>query len=272
MLKLLTYVDTPAVLAYLNRHPIEAAFLLGNVIAYGVENRLQEGRNGDYFGYYRGPDLCGIISFYNLGSCILHYEHEAAIDEFGALMQKRNFRIALGFRSIMTPITGYLAGRKDIREIVQCEYMLCRQFQPFILSGATFKTMAELGENRVLDFMASAYRREWNRFNNRTELLRLLSEHCGTEEFLFLVVKNDIKAQAYIQTTTPQVAQIGGIYTSKEQRGRGYSKAIASEFCRRIIQKGGTPSLIVKQDNLPAKRAYEYIGFTYFSDYQIIRF
>lgn len=272
MLKLLKQSDMPAVLAYLYRYPVEAAFLLGNILTYGIEKRSRRGRSGDYFGYYIGAELKGVIAFYNLGSCIPHYESQEAIAELSRLMLRRNYKMVLGFHKMVGPLIECLGSKKPLRENAESQYMINRQLKPFALEGALFKTAAEVGEIRAADFVANAYRRGYNDIKSRQEILKMFREHTEDEQFLFLLINGEIKAQAYVQTSTPAIAQIGGVYTMEEERGRGYCKAITSEFSRRIICKGKLPSLIVRNDNIPAKRAYEHIGFCYYDDYSIVKF
>jgi len=164
------------------------------------------------------------------------------------------------------------AGKKLPREVAESQYMINRQPALFPLKGAVFKTAAEVGESRAAEFAAHAYRRGYNDIKSKQEILKMFREHTKDEQFLFLLINDEIKSQAYVQTSTPAVAQIGGIYTVETERGRGYCKALTAEFCRRIGEKGKIPSLIVQKDNIPAKKAYERIGFDYYDDYSIIKF
>ena len=78
-------------------------------------------------------------------------------------------------------------------------------------------------------------------------------------------------AQAGIQTYTPKINQIGSVYTPEEERGKGYAKAIVSEICKRIIERGKMPTLMVNKDNTPAVRAYNALGFEHYDDYLIVK-
>lgn len=271
MIKLLTHTDLPATLAYMHKHYLETAFLLGNVLAYGVENRWEDSRSGDYFGYFEGAELRGIIGFYNSASCIPHYERETAVDELSGLMLRRNFKTLLGLQNIISPFLPKLQERKSIREIAESEYMVNYHVTPYLFEGAQFQTASELGEGQAAEFIAKAYRLGYSDGKVQYKVKKLLQEHTGAEEFLFLLIEGDIKAHAYIRTSTAKVAQIGGVYTLETERGRGYCKAITSELCARSMRLGKTPTLTVRKDNLPAKRAYEHIGFSRYDDYLIVK-
>lgn len=272
MIKLLTHTDLPAALAYMNEHYLETVFLLGNVLAYGLENRWEDGGSGDYFGYFEGTELKGIIGFYNSASCIFHYERETAIEELGGLMLRRNFKTLLGLQKMINPLLPKLQERKAPREIAKSEYMVNYGGEPFLLEGVQFQTAGELGEEQAIEFIANSYRFGYSDGKTLYEIKKLLQEHTGIKEFLFLLVDGEIKVQACIRASTAKVAQIGGVYTLEAERGRGYCKAITAELCAKSMRLGKTPTLIVHRDNLPAKRAYEHIGFSRYDDYLIIKF
>ncbi len=104
------------------------------------------------------------------------------------------------------------------------------------------------------------------------ETQKFLEQRGSEEEFLFLIAEKRIVAQAYIQAVTNKINQIGGVFTTEEERGKGYCKAILSHLCQNIIDRDKTPSLIVRKDNISAIRAYTSLGFTYFDDYLLIKF
>lgn len=272
MIKLLTHTDLPVALAYMNRYYLETALLLENVLACGLENRREDGRSGDYFGCFDGRQLAGIVAFYNAASCIPHYERHSAAEELSALMLKRSFRTMLGLQKIVNPLLPILQGRKHIRQLTESEYMVNHNLKPYVIRGAEFLTVSELGGKQAADFIARAYWHDTQDGKSRYGIQKQLQNPAVTEGFLFLLIDGDIKAQAYVKASTAKVAQIGGVYTLDEERGRGYCKAITSELCARIIRLGKTPALTVRQDNLPAKRAYEHIGFSWYDRYLIIKY
>lgn len=92
------------------------------------------------------------------------------------------------------------------------------------------------------------------------------------EDYVFLIKDDKIVAQANIQTTTDEINQIGGVYTSEEERGKGYCKAVVSEICKRITARGKIPTLMVVKKNTPAVKAYSVLGFKHYDDYLIIEF
>ncbi len=57
-------------------------------------------------------------------------------------------------------------------------------------------------------------------------------------------------------------AEVSGVCVHPESRGRGYAAALSSIVGRRILARGETPFLHALDDNWPAIRLYEGLGFS----------
>ena len=66
--------------------------------------------------------------------------------------------------------------------------------------------------------------------------------------------------------------QIGGVFTLPEFRNRGIGKKVTAGIVEKIFEKGKSPSLFVKKENLPAISAYTKLGFKITSSFKIIYF
>jgi ribosomal protein S18 acetylase RimI-like enzyme len=71
----------------------------------------------------------------------------------------------------------------------------------------------------------------------------------------------------------PDVVQIGGVWTPRELRGRGYARAVVAGSLLDARAAGVARSvLFTGEDNVAAQRAYEAIGFRRIGDYGLIHF
>lgn len=120
--------------------------------------------------------------------------------------------------------------------------------------------------------MKAAYEDGIRSVRTRDEIEKMFRERGEDEDFLFLLKNGEIKAQANVQTYTSKINQVGGVFTIRGERGKGYCKAVVSEVCRRILERGKTPTLMVRKNNTPAVKAYKALGFSYYCDYLIISF
>jgi ribosomal protein S18 acetylase RimI-like enzyme len=67
---------------------------------------------------------------------------------------------------------------------------------------------------------------------------------------------------AHAPVTLPFVWVIAGVYTRPEARGRGIAQSVTAAICRRAELVGAEAGLFVREENRPARRAYEKLGFT----------
>jgi ribosomal protein S18 acetylase RimI-like enzyme len=271
LLKLLNDLDRDEIFEYLNRNEEEAEFLIGNAMQFGISNNGDMLRCGDYFGYFEGDTLKGIIAFYNIGSCIPHYESPGAIPYFCQLMLMRRFGMLLGADRLIRPLFEAVRHSKYLRDIEECIYCVNSSPIQFSIEGAEIYEVTEAADSSVLEFVRNAYLHGFGAGRSIEDTRLLLSQKGEQEDFLLLSVDNRFVAQACIQAYTDSTCQIGAVYTLEEERGKGYAKAIVSELCRRIAERGKLPTLMVNKYNIPALRAYKALGFEERDDYLIIR-
>jgi RimJ/RimL family protein N-acetyltransferase len=272
MLKVLNNTDKPLVLSYLENHHLEVTFLIGNVISFGLENNKNIRRCADYFGYFEENILKGILAFYNLGSCIPHYEDKNAIKEFAELMKKTKFEVLLGMEHIIKPLFEEIKAAKEVDEYSEDSYYVNNNFTPYIIDGLTFLDAKDAPIEKATEFIKKAYADGFKSAKTSEEIVQMLKERNEEEDFILLFKDGELKAQANVQTYTNSINQVGGVFTLSEERGNGYCKATVSEVCRRILERGKTPTLMVRKNNIPAVKAYQALGFKHYDDFLIISF
>ena len=273
MIRLLKEKDKQIILEYLLKNEIETAFLYSNIIQFGVENRKDIGRCADYFGFFINGTLKGILPFYNLGSCIPHFENEDAVSSFIPLLKERNFGSMMGMARVIRPIYKEINSKKDIIECNENSYFINRNFSPYYISELEFIDPSQLAENeKIINFIIHARNDGFHETVDTEDVKKSLSL-TSTEEDKVIAVKDDkMVSYAIIQAYTNTINQIGSVYTEEEERGKGYCKAVVSELCRRILLRNKIPTLFARKNNIPAVKAYSSLGFEYFDDYMLIKF
>jgi GNAT superfamily N-acetyltransferase len=68
-------------------------------------------------------------------------------------------------------------------------------------------------------------------------------------------------AVARAQVILPEVWFVGGVFTSPSVRNRGIGGDVTEVISRAAEAAGATAALVVREDNAPARRAYDRIGF-----------
>lgn len=273
MLRLLTDRDKNLLLDYHSRNEIETTFFYSNVVEFGVDNNRAMRRCADYFGWFEDGSLRGVLPFYNLGSCIPHFESDRAIPGFAALMKERSFEFLLGMDRVVRPLYRELEGAREAAEYNDSSFFMNRAFRPYTCGGLDFlDPCGAAGEEKVIDFIVHARREGFHENIDREHVIEMLEQTCPGEDKIVALSAGKPVAYAAIQTITATTAQIGAVFTLEEERGRGYCKAVVSELCRRIASRNKIPTLFVRKNNVPAVKAYNTIGFEHVNDYSFIRF
>ncbi|WP_371380683.1 GNAT family N-acetyltransferase [Sporomusa aerivorans] len=272
MIKRLTNGDSAAVWTYLEQHTVETVLLASNISRCGLENDRMSRRAGDYYGFFSGNRLQGLLAFYNLGSVVPHFETPAAILGFAELIGQRRFEVMAGMKRVVTPLDQALRKHKKAQYYENSYYLVNHNQKLYKERLLPVVAATDISRSQALKFVVEAYRQGFKRRFNLELAARLLDDRGPEEDFVFLLDDGVPKAQAMIQSVTRSVTQIAGVYTSEHSRGRGYCKMIVSELCRRSQLYGKTPTLMVRQDNVTAVRAYQAIGFTHYSDYLLVKY
>lgn len=273
MIRLLAEEDRQIILEYLSRNEIETSFLYANVSEFGIENRKDAGRYGDYFGFFNNGSLAGILPFYNIGSCIPHFETEDAVPSFVHLMKERSFRRLIGMDRIIRPVYREINSIKEIAEFNEDSYLVNKNFRPYNISGLEFIDPGQMADDkRIIDFIMQVRSNGFHETADPGDIKQSLSSANLEEDKVIAVKDGKMVAYALIQTYTNTLNQIGSVYTVEEERGKGYCKAVVSELCRRILVRNKMPALFVRKSNIPAVKAYSALGFEYYDDYLLIKF
>jgi len=84
------------------------------------------------------------------------------------------------------------------------------------------------------------------------------------EERVFVIRRGpDLVFKAELSAVCPLGAQIAGVYTEPEFRNQGLARRGTAEVARRALGAAPAVCLFVRDDNAPARRAYERGGFRY---------
>ena len=76
-----------------------------------------------------------------------------------------------------------------------------------------------------------------------------------------VIVDNVLASIAASYVTLPWIYVIGGVFTRKRYRGRGYAKAVTSALTREAVSSDAIAGLHVEVDNEPAIRVYRSLGY-----------
>ena len=91
-------------------------------------------------------------------------------------------------------------------------------------------------------------------------------------ELSFFAPTDEFIAKAGTDAIGKKFIQLGGIYTKKSHRRKGFSFILIYTILKRILRVKKSAILFVKKSNLPAINLYKSLSFNKISDYIISYF
>jgi ribosomal protein S18 acetylase RimI-like enzyme len=74
--------------------------------------------------------------------------------------------------------------------------------------------------------------------------------------------------QAHVGARTERAVQVGGVFTPRAQRGRGWATRGLAALTRNLLERNAAVSLFCDESNAPARRLYAKLGFRAVSYYR----
>ena len=267
MVKPLTARHAEAAYRFLTSHGLRDIFLAGKINegALGVPDGTAQGR---FLGAFEGQRLVGVLFLGHGGLVVFASDVPHVRRRFAetAWHERNRIRLVVGEWDQVSDFWSHLSSaglvaHRDWREV----FMV-----------ATLETLVSEREPRLrlavaqdvpvlLDLAARAYREETGEDPLATlgegyvrYVMRSIEEGRSfvIEEKGRLVFKADLSARC------PAGAQIVGVFTEPDRRGEGFARRGTAELVRRLAGEGlPAVCLFVREDNAPARKAYENAGF-----------
>ena len=100
--------------------------------------------------------------------------------------------------------------------------------------------------------------------------LRLIEHRIRMQRYYVLEEGGTIKFQVHLNSITPYVGQITGVYTPPAYRRQGLAHRGMGEFCRQALTRAPRLCLFVNDFNTAAIRLYEGLGFKRDMEYRAV--
>ncbi len=254
--------------AFLTAHGLRDVFLASK-IHEGALSAPDGTAQGRFLGAFDGTRLAGVL-FVGHGGLVVFAADEPHVRRLIAEQgwkERQRMRLLVGEWDAVSDVWGQLAAAgltadRDWREVfmVVDAATLCDEPDP----GLVAATRADLPE--LVDVSARAYREETGE-----DPLAAMGEgyvrHImrNVEEERTFVVREGgrIAFKAELSARCPIGAQIVGVFTEPDLRGRGFARRGTAQLARLLMTRHAMPAvcLFVREDNAPARRAYLRAGF-----------
>jgi RimJ/RimL family protein N-acetyltransferase len=275
--------DEPLLERFLVQHANSSMFLRANARAAGLADR-GERHQGTYAAALRDGEIVGVAAHAWNGLVLL----QAPTRELADVVKLATARSRRSVRGFAGPWGQVVAARKalELEELAasleSCEDLfsldLRAMVDPELLAApGTVARRAAPGDLELLtqwrhDYMVEALHAapgEGLREASRDEMRRMIEERTG----FVLETASARVAFSGFNARLPDVVQIGGVFTPRERRGRGYARAIVAASLREARAAGVERAILFTDRlNIAARRAYVALGFEPVGDYGLLMF
>jgi len=273
--------DQEALEAFLGERLATSMFLLGNSRRAGLIDR-GELFQGTYAAAFQGERITAVVAHYWQQHFIIQAPHDVGpLIRAAMAASGRPFKGILGPPDQVAAAIGELglhwtADQAQLDEPHCLYHLRLDELTPpgALSSGRLVTRRAEAGDVDLLARWRTDYCIETLGFENNAKLhqksLKDAADITAEGRFWLALDAGEPVACSAFNARIDEAVQIGGVFTPPPLRSRGYARAaVAGSLLE--AHREGTPQAILftPNENLPARRTYESLGFRPHSDYQI---
>jgi GNAT superfamily N-acetyltransferase len=280
-IRLLDKRDEESLKNFLRPNISECMFILGNLKRSGINFEKQQQFYGKYFGSFdkKTNQINGVLVHYWNGNLMMFafedqilkdltrelLHHDQSFPILGILGPEKQSQVILDELKILEFNSDNLDDllELDLNEIQDC----------FFENKEDFKIIdpAQMNQDVLFDWMKNYEIEALERKDDESleqivwgKIKRLLQGDCYV-----LTYKNKPVSLTAFNARFEKTAQIGPVWTPKEERSKGFAKYLL-KFLIYKSKQDGLEKLILFSDNQIALNLYESMGFKYIGKYRII--
>ncbi|MEP1538661.1 MAG: GNAT family N-acetyltransferase [Paracoccaceae bacterium] len=145
-----------------------------------------------------------------------------------------------------------------------------RQFQPVECHGKRLKPFKEMSRDLLVTWRA-AYASEVLGLTNSDEAGPEVDAYTKRDSHRVLMDGDEPLAMTGFNATTPDCVQVGGVFTPRSNRGRGYASQALTLHLKEAFT-AGVSQVTLFAASANAARIYERLGFEYIGEYALVLF
>jgi len=272
--------DEEALEAFLLPRVETSMFLIGNARQVGLRDR-GERLHGTYAAAFEGGEMVAVAAHYWNGNVIL--QAPVHLDAVQRAAREASGRPLQGFIGPNDQVeqARRAAGIEDApTQLDQVEKLYALSLAGLVVPPALQRgeVRGRRLEARDVDLLARwmvAYEAE--SLGERVTPALRASVRASVESSVdrgqtwVLEREGELVSTSAFNTAIREAVQIGGVYTPPELRRRGYARACVAQSLLDARAEGAAASILFTgEDNLPAQRAYEALGYRQIGDYRLL--
>ena len=254
-------------------------FLINNLRISGLDY-VDEPFHGTYVGAFVDEKLCAVIAQFWNG--VLIPQAPVHLQALLELLLKSSETSPKGFVGPLDQVTALI----DHLELVEFDFQVDGPEKLYQCDLAKLIVPSQLGAGNVIGRLAlpvdselmSQWRVEYSiEALNEIETPELIRdsqssiENLIQEKRLWLLEHGEqpVACSAF-NASIDEAVQIGGVYTPPEFRGKGYGRSVVAHSLAKAREMGVSQSILfTEEDNIPAQKAYEAIGFEQIGQFRL---
>jgi RimJ/RimL family protein N-acetyltransferase len=280
-IRILQVGDEEKLEAFLRPRIASSMFLSGNLRTAGLADdghRLQ----GTYVAAWQGDEIVGVVAHYRNGNLIMQAP-VALLDELcltAVSTTKRPFRSLVGPWPQVQAVKATLDIQPAMIQMEEPEKLYRLSLADLIVppplpDGRWQWRRLQADDVELMIRWRTDYILETKTEADSPTLHQRV--RAGVERYQqqgvtwLLLAEGKPVASSSFNSRTAEAVQIGGVWTPPEWRGRGYGRGVVAASLLDAREEGvETAVLFTGEENIPAQKAYEALGFVHIGDYCIL--
>ncbi len=274
--------EIPALRRFAEAHLTSSMFLLGNLLANGFEDRGKP-RHGTYAAAWDDGAVVGAAVHYRRGNLTVNAPHHA--EAVCRTAVRASGRDVLGINGPEAHVdqvhqafglpTDADAIQVDEREGLFRLPLSALQRPAALTNGEVQGRALESRDVDRVTAMTVAYRVESVGERETDALWSVVRAgvraSVAAGDTWVLERQGEVVARSGFNAQTPGAVQLGSVFTPPELRGRGYGRCVVASHLQAARERGVELGvLFTGDDNTPARRAYEALGFEEVGRYRVV--
>lgn len=280
MIRIIQPGDEVALEVFLQPRIESSLFFVSNMRAAGL---VDNGRSheGTYAAVFTQDQIIGVVALFWNGSLILQAPIAHLPDLYQAITASAPRPIArfIGPKQQVQTLLDYLDITPTALKLDEPEYLYSLNLAdlrtpPQLLSGAWQGRLMQAKDIELMTRWRVGYAIEalgetesptlWQQIRTSVE------KYLRMGQVWILEDNGEPVATTAFNATIKEMVQVGGVWTPPEYRNRGYGRcAVAASLLGVKAEGVKTAILFTGEENIPAQKAYEALGFQHIGDYRI---
>lgn len=232
-------------------------------------NHKNNKKSGDFYGYFSDEKLQGVFVFSNNNILHMSYLDNGVLKKLDLLRAIKFYKpkIIKGFKKQIKDLLDIL--NRSISSYKSNNYNIMEYSEKKFDLNYEFKSLNRDIINNSLNFLINVEKSFGRNPKLINDIKKKVLEKSKKEEY-FCIIKNDkIISQGMLENIGKRFIVIGGIYTEKIFRKKGYGTIIIKELVNEVLSRGKKPILLVNKENDNAFKLYKKLNFKLKNDFFI---